>query len=316
MSKIAIFGAAGAIGPSVGAELEARGLPFRVVGRNRARLEAVFGGMRQAEIHPADLADEGAAAAAASDAGTIVYCVGVPYDQFRMHPRLMDTAVRAAVRAGVERMVAVSSVYSYGVPRTRRVAETHPREPLSVKGRYRKEQEDILLAAHAKGLLRGMVLRLPDFYGPHAENSLAGEIFRAARAGKRANWLGPASTAHEFVYVPDTGPVIADLAARPEAYGEAWNYGGPGEINAAEFIQKVYLAAGREPRFRSVGRTMLRLAGIFSPFLRELPEMLYLSETPVILDDRKLLAALPGVRKTSYDDGIRGTLAWMRARGV
>ena len=45
--------------------------------------------------------------------------------------------------------------------------------------------------------------------------------------------------------------------------------------------------------------------------MREVVEMLYLQETPVILDDRKLLAKLP-VHKTPYDDGIRQTLEWMR----
>ena len=47
--------------------------------------------------------------------------------------------------------------------------------------------------------------------------------------------------------------------------------------------------------------------------MREVVEMLYLQETPVILDDRKLLAKIP-VRKTTYDEGIRQTLAWMRGQ--
>ncbi len=45
--------------------------------------------------------------------------------------------------------------------------------------------------------------------------------------------------------------------------------------------------------------------------MREVVEMLYLQETPVILDDSKLLAKFP-VKKTSYDEGIEKTLEWMR----
>jgi hypothetical protein len=41
--------------------------------------------------------------------------------------------------------------------------------------------------------------------------------------------------------------------------------------------------------------------------------MLYLQETPVILDDSKLTAKL-AVHKTPYDDGIRQTLEWMRGK--
>ncbi len=218
----------------------------------------------------------------------------------------MRTTVEAAAKAGVKRLLVVSSVYSYGVPRTPRVAETHPREPEAAKGCYRKEQEDIALAAGA------MVVRLPDFYGPHAENSLAHQVFSAALAGKTVNWLGTASTLHEFVYVPDTGPVIVELASRDDCYGEAWNFGGPGEITGEAFIRAVYQAAGHVPKFRAAGRTLLQVMGLFNPLMRELVEMLYLQETPVILDDSKLLAKLGAVRKTPYEEGIRKTLEWLR----
>jgi len=224
----------------------------------------------------------------------------------------MQVAVDAAVAAGVGRFVLVTGVYPYGIPQTQKVAETHPRVPVSIKGRLRKEQEDILMAAGERGALRHLVVRLPDFYGPYADNSLANPIFRAALAGKTANWLGPVSTPHEFVFVPDAGPVIVELASRDDCYGEVWHFAGPGEITALGFIQKVYQAAGREPKFRSAGRSMLRVLGWFNPLMRELPEMLYLQETPVLLDDEKLRRKLGQVRKTTYDEGIKITLDWMR----
>ena len=160
--------------------------------------------------------------------------------------------------------------------------------------------------------LKSMVVRLPDFYGPNADLSLANPIFRAALAGKTANWAGPVSTPHEFIFVPDAGPVIVELASRDECYGEAWNFAGVGEITAQGFIQKIYQAVGREPKLRSAGRTMLRIMGWFNPLMRELPEMLYLQETPVLLDDEKLRRKLGQVHKTSYDEGIKLTLEWMR----
>jgi nucleoside-diphosphate-sugar epimerase len=316
MDKVAIFGAAGTMGKLLGAELERRGVPFRAVGRDRRKLEAAFGNLKGAEIAPADLADPAAAEEAARGTDTILYCVGVPYTAFKLHPALMRTSVMAAAEAGVERMAVLSSVYSYGVPQTRRVDETHPREPGTVKGRYRKEQEDIALEANLLGLLKTLVVRLPDFYGPHAEMSLAHQVFSAALANKTARWLGPVSTPHEFVYVPDAAATILELACRRDCYGEAWNLGGAGEISGADFIQKVYLAAGRQPRFQSVGRFMLRIAGWFQPFMRELEEMLYLQETPVILDDAKLLATLGNVKKTPYDEGVRRTIEFMRAPRV
>ena len=312
MRNVAIFGAAGAVGRAVGAELERRGVPFRVVGRSRQKLQQAFGQMANAEIFPADLSETSSAGAAARGVDTIVYCVGLPYPSHHLHPVLMRTTLEAAKLVRVECLVLPSSVYSYGVPRASSVAETHPRQPHTRKGKYRMEQEDLVLEAHAAGAVQGLIVRLPDFYGPHADIGLANPMFRAALAGKTANWVGPVNTPHEFVYVPDAGPVIVDLASRPDAYGEAWNFGGPATINTMDFVTRIYRAVGRAPKYRTAGAGLLKMLGWFNPNIREVVEMLYLQETPVILDDRKLMAKL-AVHKTPYDDGIRQTLEWMRA---
>jgi len=313
--KAAIFGAAGAIGQVLGPELERRGIPFRAVGRSRTRLLPAFGKFAHAEIFDADLADPRSAGAAARGIDTIFYCVGVPYPSFHLHPMLMRTTLEAAAAMRVQLLVLVSSVYAYGVPRTSRVAETHPREPATRKGAWRREQEDLVLDARKKGQLDGLVVRLPDFYGPFADNSMANPIFRAALAGKTANWVGPMGAPHEFVFTPDAAPAIVDLALRPECYNQAWNFGGACEISAVDFITRVYRAVGRQPRYRTAGRGLLKIMGWFNPVIRELVEMMYLQETPVILDDGKLLGKLGAVHKTPYDEGIRMTLDWMRAGG-
>ena len=312
IGRVAIFGAAGATGQVVADELERRFAAYRVVGRNRAKLDKAFGHHQHAEIFPADLNDLRSAGAAAREIDTIIYSVGLPYPSHSLHPVLMRTALQAATTMNVKRLVVISNVYSYGVPRTSRVPETQPRFPVAIKGTYRREQEDLVLDAHKKGQIQALVVRLPDFYGPYAETGLANPIFRAALAGKTANWIGPVNTPHEFVFVPDTAPAILDLAGCADCYGEAWNIGGAGEINTMDFITRVYRAAGQSPKYRVAGKGLLKFLGLFNPLMRELPEMLYLQETPVILDDSKLLAKFPGLHKTPYDDGIAKTLDWMK----
>jgi nucleoside-diphosphate-sugar epimerase len=312
MERVAIFGAAGAIGRSVAAVLEQRGIPFRAVGRSREKLQKAFGEMKHAEIFPADLADPRGAGAAARGVDTIVYCVGLPYPSHSLHPVLMRTTLESAKLVGVSRIVLSSSVYGYGVPRTARVAETHPREPHTRKGQYRKQQEDLVTEAHAAGAIHGLIVRLPDFYGPDSDLSLANPMIRAALESKTATWYGPVNTLHEFVFTPDAGPVIVDLAERAECYGEAWNFAGPEAIPTVDFITRIYRAMGRAPKYRVLGAGLLKLVGLFNGDAREVVEMLYLQETPVLLDDSKLAAKLGGLRKTSYEDGIRQTLQWMR----
>jgi uncharacterized protein YbjT (DUF2867 family) len=133
IQKIAIFGAAGAVGHAVAPELARRGIPFRVVGRNRARLEREFGGLPQAEILDADLNDLRSAGAAARGIDTILYCVGLPYPSHHLHPVLMRTTLEAAAAMQVKRLVLISSVYPYGVPRASRRTRARERTARSRK---------------------------------------------------------------------------------------------------------------------------------------------------------------------------------------
>jgi nucleoside-diphosphate-sugar epimerase len=233
----------------------------------------------------------------------------VPYTRFDLHPKLTRIALDAAAAAGVRRFLQVGTVYSYGRPLHEFVDESHPRNPHTFKGRMRKEQEDLVLAAGGRGVLRTAVLRAPDFYGPGAELSYMRSIFDAAVAGGRAAVIGPIDTPHEFVFVPDLAKTLIALSEKEAAWGQAWNLAGPALITIRQFAELAFRAAGRQPKLRVVGKTMLRLFGLFNPFLREVAEMQYLWATPVNMDDRRLRVLLPGLRKTPYEEGIRATLA-------
>lgn len=308
---VAIVGAAGAIGRAVADELEKRGERPVVIGRDRSKLERCFGG--RAAIRPADLDSEESAVQALQGVRQAVYCVGLPYPQFDRHPVLMRAALRAARKAGVERMIVVSSVYSYGRPRAGRVSEDHPREPEARKGQFRKEQEDAAIAAHQPGLFETLVLHLPDFYGPYASNSLAHMMLESLMSGKAARWLGDPDLPHEFVFVPDAGRLAVELLAHGECFGRRWNFAGPGAITARRFVELAAKEIGCRPRLLPTGRWMLRLGGLFNPLLRELVELQYLGETPVLLDDTALASALGGLHKTPYEEGVRRMVEWMRS---
>src|SRR5215813_2018215 len=313
VERVGLVGAAGAMGRSVSQALVARGKSFRVIGRSATGLEASFGRTPGAERVTWNPEDPSSVRAAVRGLDTIVYLVGVPYDRFDQHPVVMRQTLQGAIAEGVRRMVLVGTVYPYGLPQATPVTEDHPREPHTFKGRMRKEQEDLLLEADAAGKIRGTILRLPDFYGPGIEKSFLHNAFVAALQGRTANLIGPIDTPHESVFVPDVGPVLLDLADRPEAYGRWWHLGGPGTITQREFVTRVFAAVGRAPKVRVAGKTMLRVMGLFNPLMRELVEMSYLHSTPVVLDDTAIQKLLGPVKKTSYDEGIRRTLEQMRA---
>ena len=68
--------------------------------------------------------------------------------------------------------------------------------------------------------------------------------------------------------------------------------------------------AGVPPvRVRVMPRSMLRLAGLFSPVVRELPEVAYQMERPFIIDSSAAEAAF-GLRSTPWEQVLTETIAF------
>ncbi len=313
MPRIALFGAAGAIGRSLADVLNHRGEQYRVVGRDRARLEESFSSPN-AEIVTWDPNDPASVRAAARGIDTLIYLVGVPYNHFELHPKTMQQTLDGAIAEGVRRILLIATVYPYGTPQTAKVSEDHPRNATTFKGKMRKEQEDLLLAADAAGKIEAVLLRLPDFYGPGVEASFLDGAFKAAVTGKTGDMIGPIDTPHEYVYVPDVGPVALALAEKPEARGQWWNLAGAGVTSQKELVEMAFAVTGRKPKLRVVGKTMTRMIGLFVPFMRELVEMHYLQITPVLLDDSALTKLLGGAKKTPYAEGVRKSVEFLQSR--
>jgi nucleoside-diphosphate-sugar epimerase len=313
MEKIALIGAAGAIGKSIANALRPQAKPYRVVGRDQQRLQSSFGHDPLAALITWNPDDPASVRAAVRGTDTLIYLVGVPYNHFELHPILMQKTLDGAIAEGVQRVVLIGTVYPYGLPTTTPVTESHPRNPPTFKGQMRKAQEEVLLKAHAEGKIHATILRLPDFYGPGVEASFLHSLFQSAAKGGTANLIGPIDTPHEFVYVPDVGPVVLALAATPEAYGHWWNFAGAGPITQQQIADQVFAIAGRKPKLRVAGKTTLRLIGLFNPFMRELVEMHYLQTNPVLMDDTALRRLLGNIHKTPYPEGLRQTFEAYRS---
>lgn len=321
IGKVGLFGAAGAIGHSIATALHAAGRQYRVIGRSRGPLEAAFGQDPRAEIVTWNPDDPVSIAAAAEGLQTAIYLVGVPYNQFASHPPLMERTLAGLTAAGVERMILIGTVYPYGRLQVKTshghgtgplVTEDHPREPHTFKGRMRLAQENLVLDAHGRNGLSTLVLRLPDFYGLNIERSLINGVFEGAARGTRAQMIGPIDIPHEFIFVPDVGPVVETLTRTPQAYGRWLHLAGAGTITQREVAKQAYALAGREPKLMVAGKPMLRVLGLFDPIVRELVEMNYLMTDPLILDDSALQALIGPIRKTPYEEGIRRSFAAAR----
>ena len=321
--KVVLLGANGAVGRTLGPLLSAHGTPYRVTGRSLLALQVRFHEdplCEHLQIEAEDLAakNRNAFDRVCAGAGTVVYLIGTALWKFKDHLPLIDKALTAARQAGVARFLLVSSNWSYDLPQAGRVAEDHPRTPQTVKGRVRRDQEDRVLAAHLPGVFSTGVLRMADLYGPRVEASHLWSVFQAAKKGTEAQVLGPIDRLHEFLFVPDAATTILRLLETDAAWSgqtaQAWNLGGPGITTIKEMVELVFSSEGKPARYNVPGALMMRVVRAMNPYIRELREMQYLLDQPLLLDDSKLSALLAegghaGLQKTPYADGVRQTLA-------
>lgn len=308
VSKAVILGAGGPTGFHLAAALRQAGVAVRVVARSASKLESLFPDAA-IEKRAADIADADATLRAVEECELIYDCIGLPPAQMQLHPVTARNIARARARSQA-RCVQVSSYWAYYPQVGTTMNESHPRSGGTPWMRWRREAEDILLAAGAA------VLHLPDFYGPQVHvSTLQGALVEAAQ-GKTVNWLGRADTAREYIFVPDGMRIAAAIGQRPEAFGQHWCLPGGGPLTGQQLAAICSRHLGRSVRLRTAGMTMLRLVGLFNADLRGFLQMAPEYLKPVRYDARKLEGLLGVQAMTPYETGIAQTLDALAKRAA
>ncbi|MEV6781821.1 NAD-dependent epimerase/dehydratase family protein [Streptomyces sp. NPDC051098] len=304
-----VFGATGAIGSTVVAELLRHGRPVRAVSRGGRAPEG-------AEGVAADAADPAQAASAAAGAAVVHHCASPPYTQWpELFPELTRSVLAAAESAGAK-LVFADNLYSYG-PVDGPLREDLPAAAQGRKGRTRTAMAAELLDAHRTGRVRVAIGRASDYYGPRGTHSTAGEtLFGRLLAGRKPQWVGSTSQTHTLHHLPDIARGLITLADRPEADGQVWHLPADEALTAQQFTDLAAGAAGRPvPATIAVaGPAVLAVGGLFSPMLRELRETAYQFSAPFVVDSSKFGSAFGPFEPTPHAEAVAATVEWYRSR--
>jgi len=256
---------------------------------------------------------EGARRACAG--GTVVYhCAQPAYTKWpELFPPMTQAVLDGAAAAGAK-LVFADNLYVYGPPDGPMTEQT-PQRAQGKKGRTRIEMADAVLGAHADGRLRCTIGRSSDYYGPRGTGSTAGEnIMKPALRGNRARWLGSLDQPHTLNYLEDMARAVVTLGERDEADGQVWHLPAAEPLTGRQFLALVFEAAGHPPKIGVASRPMIRIAGLFNPFLRELHETLYQFERPFVSDASKFQRAFGPFEPTPHPEAVSRAVEWFRRR--
>jgi nucleoside-diphosphate-sugar epimerase len=260
----------------------------------------------------ADVGTAEGARRACEGAAVVYHCAQPPYTRWpELFPPMTRAVIDGAAEAGAK-LVFADNLYAYGPPDGPMNEET-PQRAQGVKGRTRIEMADAVLRAHADGRLRTTIGRSSDYYGPRGTGSTAGaNIMKPALGGKRARWLGSLDQPHTLDYLEDMARALVTLGEREEADGQVWHLPAAESLTGRQFLSLVFEAAGQPAKIGVASRPMIRIAGLFSPFLRELKETLYQVERPFVSDASKFAAAFGPFEPTPHPEAVRRTVDWFR----
>ncbi|MNC22904.1 NAD dependent epimerase/dehydratase family protein [compost metagenome] len=312
LNKAVVLGATGGTGTVIIAELLKRGIETVAFGRSMPKLTQLAAGLGNPAgltLKTGDVFNADDVFKAAQGADVIFHSASVPYHEMSTKLLPMGIAViEAANRLGT-RVVAVDGIYPYG----RRVDEQpvhedYPKNPHTKKGKVKLEFERMFFSPRWSKA-KGLIVRLPDYYGPTAnEASYLGSTLEAVAAGKPAMFIGNMTVAREYVYLPDAAVMIVELAGREEAYGQNWNIPGAGVISGKEIVRLARAASGKTKPVIPVGAAGLSLLGLFVPVMKEIVEMLYLTKEPLVLSGDKYKQLAGKIPATPFEQGIRDTV--------
>ncbi|MDT8862611.1 hypothetical protein N0O92_20635 [Alkalihalobacillus sp. MEB130] len=156
-----------------------------------------------------------------------------------------------------------------------------------------------------------LIVHMPDLYGPNCGNTILHETLKNVAKNKKANFVGNLTVGREYLYNLDGAKVLVELALREETYNQNWNIPSAHPIKGEELIGIIRDITGYKKAVRPVSSKVIRFMGIFSPFMKELVEMMYLTEQPVVLSGEKYETNIHSLPRTPYNKGIEETMKWM-----
>ena len=264
----------------------------------RAALDVRLGDVRDARF-----------VAEATDGVEVVFhlaaLIAIPYS-YTAPESFVDTNVRgtlnvleAARRAAVRRVIVTSTSEVYGTPEVLPITEAHPLNAQSPYAATKVAADQLALAYHRSYEVPAVILRPFNTYGPRqSARAVLPTMLRQLLAGRTQVRLGRLDPRRDLTYVADTVDGFVRAATATGIDGATIQLG----TGHSESIAELFT---RACRLLAVDAVAVEEAGRLRP---DASEVLALQSDPTRA--RELLG---WTAATSLDEGLRETIAWLRA---
>jgi len=154
--------------------------------------------------------------------------------------------MESACRAGLQRVVHISSGVVYGPRREQPLSEGIPREAHDLQAAFKIASESIVVNYHRRGRIETVCLRLFNVYGPgQSSEAVVPYLVRGALSGKPLP-MGNTNHTRDFLYIDDVIDGIIAALNNKKAAGEVMNLASGIETSIKELIELVEKLTGQD----------------------------------------------------------------------
>lgn len=300
---VTVLGITGSVGGPVARAFLAAGHTVTALARDPSRVPSAPG----LEVLAGDALRAEDLDRALQGADLVFHGLNLPYEHW--DPGMVDltrAVIAAAERAGAT-VLFPGNVYVFA-PDTAPLDEAAPQQPPTRKGRLRQRLEAMLAASDVPTV----VLRSGDYFGAGVggDSSWMHHLTKDVPGGGGMYVPGPLDVPHCWAYLPDLATTFVRLAERRAELPRHAVFHFAGHTADGQALVDAVRAAAGDPdrRVRRFPWMWLQLGRPFLPWVRELFEMRYLWQEPLVLDGAALHRTLGDVPHTPWPEAVATTL--------
>ncbi|MBE5091006.1 MULTISPECIES: SDR family NAD(P)-dependent oxidoreductase [Bacillus cereus group] len=315
MKKAIVLGATGGSGQAIVSELLSREIEVIAFGRSENKLKKLMkehGSTSLLTYKLGNIFDYRTIVEAAKDVDVIFQCANVQYHEMADKLLLLGENVMKAADILNKKIVIVDGIYVYG-HQIAKGDENHPKQPHTKKGKIRVGFENLIFDKKWKNA-KALIVRLPDYYGITSQNSYLHPTLTGLAENKISIFIGNLKTPREYIYLPDAAKMIIEIANKDDSYGENWNIPGAGLITGKEIIKLAREITGNKKIVIPLNKNAIRISGLFDPVMKEVVEIMYLTEEGFTLSGEKYENRIGKIIATPYKDGLKETLNFLMGK--
>jgi UDP-glucose 4-epimerase len=264
--KALVTGATGFIGRRLVDALRRQGIAVGVLTRDVAKAHTLWPD-NMVNVAEADLGVPETIGDACSGVQTLFHLAGHAHAEDEgsaaadaLHERVTVTGTQAlldaAVGAGVQRAVFVSSVKAIGEGSSECLDERGEAEPASAYGRAKREAEQLVLEAGGRHGFHASVLRLPLVYGP----GVKGNLLRMMAGIDRGRFppLPETGNKRSMVHVDDVVRAMLLVTQHPQADGQVYIVTDGQTYSTRRIYELICKGLGKQPWRWSIPQSLFR----------------------------------------------------------